>query len=176
MTEQEITIKDVHTGVQEIKALLLKMNMRINIKTVIDKVNKIIGLCKEKSELNTHDIVDIFDVSNRVAITYLKKASEIEDRIIYFKGRPSNPSKIIFIEEGNELPLIAKSIIEDMKSSGRGTTKRISAIMNQYRLNEKEIVDLLPLIVKYSGGKIEITQPDRNKLLVDRRLWYKGGL
>lgn len=144
-------------------------------KCTIEKVEEIIILCKGKGELNTQDVMDNFGVSNRVAIDYMRRAAG--NGLIFYKGYAANPSKLVVVGEQNKLDVIAYSVIEEMRLQGRGATKRIRSILIQYKLDESELKQVIPKIVKLSGQKISLADPnDSSKPLIHRRLLYRGGL
>lgn len=170
----EITLELLWGELQEIKALLLQMKRRVMPRTTSEKIQQISELGKEKGELNTHDVVDVFGVSPRVSLDYLKKAAG--DGLVFCKGHASNPSKLMVLSEKNRFDIIAVSVIDEMKLGERGTTKCISSIMAQHNIQEKDLQQLLPKIVRYSNHKIVMADPNATNPITKRRLVYRGGL
>jgi len=176
MEDSQVTVEDIYASLQEIKALLLQMKTKTMIKTRKDRIMSIISHCKENGELTTTDVQEMFGVSNRVAISYMRDATNYDDKLVFYKGFAGNPSKVLRVNEENKFDIIAVGVIQEMKIRGRGATKRIRSIMYQYKLTEDELHKVIQRIVKYSQRKIVIANPESNKPFIYRRLTYRGGL
>jgi len=162
--------------INELKALILKQNKLLTDRFSSDKLSVVLKMLEESPEkkITVDDVINRLGVSRNYALELMNQAASSNEDILKISGHSRCPTCLYLIDSNNKDNFLVFHTLKSLKKQGKGSTKRISAIMTETGLDIEGVKVLVPQIIKLSNHKVRFDQEHNPLDYKERRLKNYG--